>query len=245
MGDHVDGRRAHIGEHVTLNHECEQSLGRHVVIRVDWKPIILRGGGIGALLVLWVGMWATAFLVCWDNAWLFPGVNLPEKWAESIHYSTEEVLGYLGEVLGLNLPTNIPSFLLLMMAVGWISGALTASIARLTTLDPAGVGRQTFGWSLRAMVSRAALPMWIGTIVGVVVPVSLGIDNLVLLTLAPCGSRPVVGVRSHTCVETRGSHGTIPWTLVDSMVAGLEDLWSVSPHRSPGVVPGSAFLVDA
>jgi len=151
------------------------------LIRIDWKPIVLHGGGIGALLALWVGLWAMGFLVCWDNGWLFPGVEISDRWAESIHYSTEEVLGFLGESLGLDLPTKIPIFLLLMMAVGWVVGAFIASVACLTSLDPGDVGRRTFGWSLRAMVSRNAVPMWVLTIIAAVIPISSGIDNLVFV----------------------------------------------------------------
>jgi len=53
----------------------------HQVMRIDWKPIILWGGGAGALVAFWAGLWITGFLMAWSEDWLHPGIEVPARTA--------------------------------------------------------------------------------------------------------------------------------------------------------------------
>ncbi len=118
--------------------------------RIDWKPILLWGGGSGALLGLWAAVWVNGFILAWDQGWLHPGIDLPERFLELVRIPTEVSLAWMASALGLPPTIGLWSLLLWMTGFGAAAGAGVASVGRLLRLDPAMTGFRSFAWSLRA-----------------------------------------------------------------------------------------------
>lgn len=127
------------------------------MIRIEWKPILLWGGGIGALLGLWLGLWVTGFIVGWSEGWLWPGIELSDEYTDLVRIPVELSLGWLVRLLGLPQGTTLLSFLLWTTGFGAAVGACVASLGRLTRLDTRMVGLHSFSWSLRATSTPMAV----------------------------------------------------------------------------------------
>ena len=124
-------------------------------MRIDWKPILLWGGGLGALFALWSGLWIVGFLVLWGNGSLYPDLDIPAEFAGFVRVPTDVALGSISRLLGLDLPTQPIAFLLLLTVLGTVAGAFVASVGRLSSLDQQSVGLHSLSWALRSTVSRS------------------------------------------------------------------------------------------
>lgn len=127
------------------------------LIRIDWKPILLWGGGVGGLMGLWWGCWLVGFLVAIERGLLYPGIEIPPDDPNFLLFSTETSLRWLGDVLGIEIPKNLSSVFLSIVAIGWALGAGIASLGRFVRLDPNLCAWKTLRWSLRGMLSPMVL----------------------------------------------------------------------------------------
>lgn len=127
------------------------------MIRIDWKPIILWGGGIGALIGSWWGLWISGFLLAWDHGWLHPGIKIPAEYVDLLQIPIEDSLGWVARILGLRPGSGLTSLLLWMTGIGAAAGAGAASIGRLLRLDPGMTAMRSFAWSLRAVTTPMAV----------------------------------------------------------------------------------------
>jgi hypothetical protein len=139
-------------------------------MKIDWKPIILWGGGAGALVAFWAGLWITGFLMAWGEGWLHPGIEVPARYAEHLRLPPEVALRWFEDLIGCALPRRLASLLALITALGAVAGAAVASVGRLLKLDPGLVALKSFWWSLRA----ATRPMVVLTSLAVIGSASLG-----------------------------------------------------------------------
>lgn len=131
--------------------------GKQSLIRIDWKPILLWGGGAGALLGLWAGLWTTGFIAAWDQGWLHPGIEMPGKYADFGQIPAGVSLPWVASMLGLPPATGLWALLAWLTGFGAAAGAGFASFGRLLRLDPGMVALRSFAWSLRAITTPMAV----------------------------------------------------------------------------------------
>ena len=148
-------------------------------IENNWKPIVLVGGGSGALVGLWTGLWIVGFLLLWSKGLLHPGVAVPEKYSGFLRVAPESVLALIWNILHLDLPTQPILLLFYLVAVGAVLGAVIVSTSRLTSLDPQSVGFRSFIWAVRSMFDWPVLLLCFGSIA--LVSVTTWTESIVLL----------------------------------------------------------------
>jgi len=139
-------------------------------ISIDWKPIILWGGGSGAAIGLWWGLWFTGFLLSWDRGWFFRGIEISSEDPLFLRVPTKLSLGWLADLLGCAPPESLSVVLLWIVAVGAVTGAGLVSVGRLIGIDRNLLGLNSFLWSIRAMISPMVVVLTIalmGTFWGV------------------------------------------------------------------------------
>lgn len=133
---------------------------RYQVMRIDWKPIILWGGGAGALVAFWAGLWITGFLMAWGEGWLHPGIELPARYSEHLRLPPEVAPGWSEDLIGCDLPGRLSGLLMLITGLGVVAGAAVASVGRLLKLDPGLVALKSFWWLL--FVVPSMFFFWLG-----------------------------------------------------------------------------------
>lgn len=119
----------------------------------------VRLGNIQRSPGLWLGLWATAWLLLLDwmvNAW--PARHLPTESADAIAIPTTQLLG---------LPEAL-SFPWLVLITGLLAGAIPGLLQRfmvLTRLDPKGWSEHCFWWATGGVV-RFGLVMSVALLIG-------------------------------------------------------------------------------
>jgi len=131
--------------------------------RIDWKPILLWGGGTGALIGLWWGGWIVGFLTGWERGWLYPGLELaPEKWeALCLCVPAEVALRQFSDLVNISLPTRLVQLVCLVTFLGAITGSFVASLGRMVSLDPQNHGIKSLVWSLRSTFRPSVALAWL------------------------------------------------------------------------------------
>lgn len=126
-------------------------------IAIDWKPIILWGGGAGLLVGGWWGLCVTGFLLAWDRGWLHPGIEIAAEHAAWSRIPLEDSLPWVAAFLRVETPPSLLAALLWSLALGAAAGAGIAGVGRLLKLDPDLKSLRAFRWSLRAAVTPMAV----------------------------------------------------------------------------------------
>lgn len=126
-------------------------------ITIDWKPIILWGGGAGILIGAWWGLWVTGFLLAWDRGWLYPGIEVTAEHAAWFRIPLEDSIPWAAAFLRIETPPSLLAALLWSLAIGAAAGAGIAGVGRVLKLDPDLKSLRAFRWSLRATVTPMAV----------------------------------------------------------------------------------------
>jgi hypothetical protein len=126
-------------------------------MKIDWKPIILYGGGGGGLFGLWTSFWIAGFLTLWDQGLLYPGISLSDQNRYFMRVSPERALALAGDLFHINLPHHLPGFVMAFVFVCAVFGAFLVSVSRLISLDPDSTGLRSYIWTLRSMLTWQAL----------------------------------------------------------------------------------------
>lgn len=121
--------------------------------RRSWMRTLATGAALGGGFAAWWTFWLVGFFVGWDRGWIIPALayNDPKFFPE--HDNTRVGIYYLKVYLGMDLPSDPVILSLMIIAVGMVIGIGLALARRLFAIDPERIGRRSFRWAMRTMVS--------------------------------------------------------------------------------------------